>query len=256
MDMKLGGRVALVTGSSQGIGRAVALQLGAEGARVAVTYHQHREKAEAVVAEIARTGSEAIALPLHLGDSGSIHGAVRAVIERFGQVDILVNNAVEWSARLPWAMPRFEEVPEEEWRSTIRSNVEGAYAAVQAVVPSMRARGWGRIVSVSSGVALDGVPGASAYGAAKAALHGMTSSLARELGPAGILVNVVVPGLTLLSRLETALPAAVREQRAKAYPIGRLLPPEEVAPTIVFLCSGANTAVTGEIVRASGGRPS
>lgn len=255
MDLLLGGRVALVTGSSQGIGRAVAIQLGRERARVAVTYHQQREKAEAVVDEITRGGGEAFAVALDLGSIASVQQAAAAVLDRFGQVDVLVNNAVRWEGRMPWEMPQFEDVPAAEWQECIRANVDGAYAAIQAVVPSMRARGWGRIVNVSSGVALDGVPGAGPYGAAKAALHGLTSTLARELGPAGILVNVVCPGLTLTDRVLASLPPAVAEQRAKAYPVRRLLPPEEVAPTIVFLCSGLNTAVTGEIVRASGGRP-
>jgi 3-oxoacyl-[acyl-carrier protein] reductase len=117
----------------------------------------------------------------------------------------------------------------------------------------MRARGWGRIVNVSSGVAVDGVPGTGPYGAAKAAMHGLTRTLAKELGPVGILVNVAMPGVTLTERMADALPPAIREQRASTSPIRRLLAPEEVVPTIAFLCSAANTAVTGEIIRASGG---
>jgi 3-oxoacyl-[acyl-carrier protein] reductase len=111
----------------------------------------------------------------------------------------------------------------------------------------------GQIVNVSSGVAVDGVPGTGPYAAAKAALHGLTRTLSKELGPAGVLVNVVMPGVTLTERMAAALPATVRQQHEQASPIRRLLPPEEVVPTIVFLCSGANTAVTGEIIRASGG---
>ena len=124
---------------------------------------------------------------------------------------------------------------------------------MQAVLPSMRARGWGRIVNVSSGVAVDGVPGTGPYAAAKASLHGLTRTLSKELGPAGILVNVVMPGVTLTERMAAGLPPALREQREQQSAIRRLLPPEEVVPTILFLCSAANTAVTGEVVRASGG---
>src|SRR5207247_1844223 len=121
------------------------------------------------------------------------------------------------------------------WRPVFEANLEGHYAAIQAVLPSMRARGWGRIVNVSSAIAVDGLPGAGPYGAAKAALHGLTRTLARELGPAGILTNVVMPGFTLTeSNLERA-PAALREQVAQASPIRRLLTPAEVVPTIVFL---------------------
>lgn len=255
--MKLGleGRIALVTGASQGIGKAVALQLAAEGARVALTYRSEREKAASVATQIAAFGGEALALQLELGSIESVKAAVAATLERFGQLDILVNNAVRWSSYLPWQAPRFEDIPPAEWRSVVHDNVDGTFAAIQAAVPSMRARGWGRIVNVSSGVALDGVVGASPYAAAKSALHGLTAVLARELGREGILTNIVVPGVTLTERLSELITPEIQEQRGKAYPIGRLLPPEEVAPTIVFLCSAANTAVTGEIIRASGGRP-
>lgn len=255
--MKLGieKKVALVTGGSQGIGRAVALQLAAEGVRVALTFRSEREKAAEVVREIEQGGGEALALEMDLSSIASVKGAVAAVLARFGQLDILVNNAVRWSEKIPGQAPRFEDYALSEWQGVVHDNIDGAIAAIQAALPSMRARGWGRIVNVSSGVALDGVVGAGPYGAAKAALHGLTACLAREVGPHGILTNVVVPGLTLTDRMGALLPPNAQEQRGKAYAIGRLLPPEEVAPTIVFLCSSANTAVTGEIVRASGGRP-
>jgi len=255
MQLGIDGRVALVTGGSQGIGRAVALQLAAEGARVALTYRSEREKADAVVAEIAAMGGQGLALAMDLGSIGSVQAAVAATVERFGRLDILVNNAVRWSEQLPWDAPRFEDIPLAEWQGVIHDNLDGCFAAIQAAVPGMRARGWGRIVSISSGVALEGVAGAGPYGAAKAALHGLSAVLARELGGAGILSNVVVPGFTVTEKMRALAPPELLVQRGKAYPVGRLLPPEEVAPTIVFLCSAANTAVTGEVVRASGGRP-
>ncbi|KYF93757.1 hypothetical protein BE20_08435 [Sorangium cellulosum] len=126
----------------------------------------------------------------------------------------------------------FEDIPLEEWQGTLHDNVDGAFAAIQAAVPSMRARGWGRIVNVSSGVALDGVVGAGPYAAAKSALHG--------------------PGLTVTDRMSARASPDMLAQRGKAYPVGRLLRPEEVASTIVFLCSAANTAVTGEIMGTGG----
>lgn len=256
MDLNLAGRVALITGGSQGIGRAVAIQLGREGARVALTYRHERAKAEEVVSTIEGAGGEAICVPMDLEALETVRDAAVAATKRWGSVDVLVNNAVLWGDRKPWDMPLFEDVPQAEWQRVFRANFEGAYAAIQAVLPSMRARNWGRIVNISSGVALDGVSGGSPYGAAKAGLHGLTNTLARELGPMGVLINVVVPGATLTEHMTEALPPAIREQREKAYPIRRLLPPEEVAPTIVFLCSALNTAVTGEVIRASGGRPS
>ncbi len=246
-------RVALVTGSSQGIGRAAALAFAREGARVGVTYHEHRDKAEAVVNAIRKGGGDALAVKLDLGSTASIGEAIARIIERWSRLDILVNNAVSWGKRGPREMPLFEKLPPAEWRAVLRTNVEGHYAAIQAALPSMRARRWGRIVNVSSGIAVDGMSGAGAYGAAKAALHGLTRTLSLELGPAGILVNVVMPGLTLTEGMTARVPAAFLKARAKASPIGRLLGPEEVVPTIVFLASAANTAVTGEIIRASGG---
>jgi 3-oxoacyl-[acyl-carrier protein] reductase len=253
MDLGLKDRVVVVTGGSQGIGRAAALSFAAEGARVAITYHSEKDKAEAVVQAIERGGGQALAVPLDLAAPETIHASIRQIIERFSQVDVLVNNAVQWGTRLPWAMPPFEELPGDEWRALLRANTEGAYTAIQAVLPSMRARGWGRIVNVSSGIAVDGMPGSGPYAAAKAALHGLTRTLSKELGPIGVLVNVVMPGFTLTEKNAARIPAVHREQVEKVSPIRRLLGPEEVVPLITFLCSPLNTAVTGEIIRASGG---
>ncbi len=253
MDLGLAGRVAVVTGSSQGIGRATALLFGSEGARVVVTYHRERDKALAVVDEIERDGGEAVAIQLDLASTGSVSQAVDAPLERWGQVDVLVNNAVYWGDRVPWDVPLFEDLAPEEWRAYFRVNFEGAYSAVQAVLPSMRSRGFGRIVNVSSGVAADGFPGTAPYGAAKAALHGLTKTLSKELASVGILVNVVMPSATRTERMVAMLPAQALEMSAQASPLGRLPSPDEVAAAIVYLCSGANTAITGEVVRVGGG---
>jgi 3-oxoacyl-[acyl-carrier protein] reductase len=253
VDLGLKERVAVVTGGSAGIGKAAAILLGTEGARVGVTYHTRRDRAEAVVTQIREGGGDAQAVSLDLSSIESIHAAVNAILDAFGRIDILVNNAVDWGNRLPLNPPAFEDIPPDEWRARMRANAEGAYAAIQAVLPSMRARGWGRIVNVSSGIAVDGMPGAGPYAAAKAALHGLTRTLSKELGPAGILVNVVMPGATLTERNVAWMPAALLQRIAEQSPIRRVLTPEEVVPMIAFLCSAANTAVTGEIVRASGG---
>jgi 3-oxoacyl-[acyl-carrier protein] reductase len=253
MDLGLKGRVAIVTGASRGIGRAAALSLGREGAAVAVTYHHETAMADGVVHEIESAGAEALAVRLDLTSPETIHGAVEAVLTRWGRIDVLINNAVQWGTRLPFDMPPFERIPIDEWRNLLRANVEGAYTAIQAVLPSMRERSWGRIVNVSSGIAVDGLAGAGPYAAAKAALHGLTRTLAKEVGPNGILVNVVMPGFTLTERNLERIPAAIRERAAEASPIRRLLGPQEVVPVLVFLSSAVNTAVTGEIIRASGG---
>jgi 3-oxoacyl-[acyl-carrier protein] reductase len=253
MDLGLAERVALVTGSSQGIGRATAGLLAREGARVAVTYRNHRDKAEAAAADIRSAGGDALVVFLDLADDASISGAVEAILARWGRLDILVNNAVQWGTRVPGSIPPFEELPAAEWRAILRANIEGHYLAIQAAVPAMRRRGWGRIVNVSSGLARDGMPGGSPYTAAKSALHGMTRTLYKELAPAGILVNVVMAGLTLTDRAREVLPPALLERAAESSPIRRLPGPAEVAATIAFLVSAANTTVNGEILLSSGG---
>lgn len=255
MNLGLEDRVVVVTGSSRGIGKAAALAFGREAARVVVTYREQRDQAEAVAAQIRGDGGDAFAVALDLGSTASVRAGFAAVMERWGRIDVVINNAVQWGSRPPWEAPRFEDVPADEWQPVLRANIEGHYAAIQAAVPAMRERQWGRIVNVSSAVVVDGLPGAGAYASAKAALHGLTRTLSKELGPAGILVNVVMPGLTLTERNRAGLGQRpeLLAQLEQASPIRRLLPPEEVVPAIVFLGSAANTAVTGEVVRASGG---
>jgi 3-oxoacyl-[acyl-carrier protein] reductase len=252
MDLGLAGRVALVTGSSSGIGRATAELFGRERVNVAVTYCHNRNGAEQTVSCVRAGGGDAWVVQYDLGSAESIRTAVAAVVERWGRVDILVNNAVAWGMRVPSQAPPFERLSPLEWRDGLRTNIEGAYATTQAVLPSMRRQQWGRIVNVSSLAAGDGLIGAGWYSAAKAASHGLTRTLAREVGRDGILVNVVMPGMTMTDRV-TALPADVQERAAAASAIGRVLAPAEVARVIVFLCSAANDAVTGQVVRTAGG---
>ena len=255
MDLGLSGRVALVTGGSRGIGAATARLFGLEGARVALSYCSNRDAAESVADDIRRRGGEACVTRLDLRDADSIRGAADAVTARWGGIDILVNNAVDFVSMPDAPLGAFEKASACDWQSLLRTNIEGTYVAVQSAVPSMRSGGWGRIVNVSSVAATDGMPGFAWYGAAKAALHGLTRTLAKELGPAGVLVNCVMAGPTLTDRVVQHMPASRLERLGRALPIRRLPCPEDMATTIVFLCSAANRTITGEIVRASGGRP-
>jgi 3-oxoacyl-[acyl-carrier protein] reductase len=253
MDLGLKGRTALVTGSSSGIGRATAEILGREGVNVAVTYLTNRSGAECVATRIHESGGDAHVVSFDLAAIESIRAAIETVLTRWGRIDILVNNAVAWGLRAPSQAPPFERLPPAEWREGLRTNIEGTYATIQAVLPSMRQAKWGRIVNVSSLAAEDGLSGAGWYSAAKASLHGLTRTLAREVGGDGILANVVMPGLTLSERVSKYVPAAARQRTVAATPIGRLLEPADIASVVVFLCSAANTAITGQVVRASGG---
>jgi 3-oxoacyl-[acyl-carrier protein] reductase len=253
VDLGLSSRVAFVTGSSQGIGSAIARLFAREGARVAISYRNNRDKALALAAEIEAEGGETIVVAYDLASRESIRSAVAEVAARWGGVDCLVNNAVEWESGAPRSQPAFEQLPEAEWNSQLQANLGGVVTTIQAALPFMRKRRWGRIVSISSGVAVDGMPGAGIYGAAKSALHGLTRSLFKELGPDGILVNVVMAGFTLTERVRERFPASQLDEQAAQAPLRRLPTPSDVAPTVVFLASAANTTVTGEIIRASGG---
>jgi NAD(P)-dependent dehydrogenase (short-subunit alcohol dehydrogenase family) len=247
MDLQFDDRVAIVTGGSRGIGRATALLLAREGARVAITYRSGADDAAAVV---ARAPERMLAVPLDLADATSIQAAATTVLDRWGRVDLLVGNALDTTGLTLWPPTPFEDVAAADF---FRANVDGPFAVAQAVVPAMRAQNFGRIVLVSGTSGVDGQPGAAPLSAAKAALHGLTRTLAKELGPAGVLVNAVLPSTTLTEHIAALLPAGVRAAREQASPIRRLLTPEEIAPSIAFLGSPANTGVTGELIRVSGG---
>jgi NAD(P)-dependent dehydrogenase (short-subunit alcohol dehydrogenase family) len=254
VDLGLQGRAVIVTGGSNGIGAAIARAYGAEGADVAVAYHQNRDAAEEVAAEAGKGGGRAITVHHDLADPASAEALAATALAEFGRIDVLVNNAVNWGSARPNFNRHSEEVPAEEWLPVVRDNLEGTMHATRAVLPAMRARGWGRLVHISSDLAVNGMPGSVYYPAAKAAMHGMNRSLAWELGPVGILTNVVMPGATLTDRMMAALPQEMRDHAVTLTPAGRLNTPEEVAATVVFLGSAANAAITGEAIKASGGR--
>lgn len=253
METDLAERVVLVTGSSSGIGRAIAHGFGAEGARVAVTYHSDERGAANTAAEISELGGDARTVQYDLLDDASIGAAIRSVVDEWGRIDVLVNNAVVWARTSPGDAPAFEDVAPADWRRLVRGNLEGAFLATQRVVPHMRENGWGRLVFVSSNLVRDGLPGSAPYAAAKAGLHGLSNTLAAELAPEGILTNVVLPGMTLTERGRTAIPPEVREAVAAETPTGRLTTPADVANLVVFLGSDRNGHVNGEAIPVTGG---
>jgi 3-oxoacyl-[acyl-carrier protein] reductase len=199
------------------------------------------------VAQIEDAGGTAVALRLALEDPDSIDAAVAAATEAFGGVDVLVANAVQWPTQRA-AEGRFENLAPGYWRAMIGANVEGTVATIAAALPSMRERGWGRVVLVSSSVADEGVPGPSPYGVSKSAYHGIARQLAWDAGRDGILVNVIGTGFTVTERNLERFPDPVRAAVAANTPSRQLSRPEDVARLIVFLGSEANSNITGETV--------
>jgi acetoacetyl-CoA reductase/3-oxoacyl-[acyl-carrier protein] reductase len=241
------GRVALVTGGSRGIGRAIALGLAAAGARVALTYRRRAPDARAVVDEVRAAGGEAIALPLAVEERESVRRAVAEARSRLGPLAVLVNNAAVAQEK------PFAAITDADWDMVLGVNLRGAFACAQEALPDMRAQGWGRIVNVASIGGQWGGQNQVHYAAAKAGLIGLTRSLARLYSGEGITANAVAPGLveTEMTAAELASPAG--RAKAAAIPLGRVATPEEVAAVVVFLASEAARYVTGQTVSVNGG---
>jgi 3-oxoacyl-[acyl-carrier protein] reductase len=235
----LTGKVALVTGASRGIGRAIAIALGEAGAKVAVNYRERQAAAEAVCAEIRRRGGRALALKADVSRTEAV-AQMHAVIElELGPVDILVNNAGIVSAKpLP-------EITEADWDEMLAVNLKSAFLVTQQVLPGMRARGWGRIIFLSSVAAQTGGVTGPHYAASKAGLLGLTHSYARHLVKEGITVNAISPAL-IATDMATAIQA-----RPDLIPVGRFGVPEEVAAVAVILAK--NGYITGQTLNVNGG---
>lgn len=248
MDLGLKGKTVLVTGASSGIGRAIAVAFASEGASVAITFRSNQAGAAATAGEVESLGAAATTFQLELGDEQSINDAVSGVVTRYGPVDVLVNNAVEWPG-WPADGETFETAPPARLRRSLRANLEGPYLLSRAVAGAMRAQGWGRIVHVSTGLVEDGFAGSTAYTVAKAGLHTLAKVMSCELASSGILTNVVMAGFTPADK---PVPEAVIRQAAGAAAIQRITRPREVAELVVFLCSACNTNITGEAIRADG----
>jgi len=249
MDLKLKDKVALVTGGSRGLGKAVSLGLAAEGAKVAVNYRTHGDEAEAVVAEIRREyGVDAMIVEADVADEAEVKEMFRLTEEAFSRVDILVNNA----AVCPTC--RVEELTEEEWTRTLQVNLTGTFLACREMVRRLLAAGRpGRIVNVSSTAAfLGSTTGRAPYDASKGGVISFTVSLAREVAPHGIAVNAVAPGMIRTDMTAETLKANEQKYLAR-IPLGRIADPAEVADVVVFLASPAASYMTGATVNVSGG---
>jgi len=238
-------RVALVTGASQGIGRATSLALAAAGARVIVAA-RNREKLAAVVQEIEAAGGQALAVGMDVADAEQVKAGFRQGVERFGRLDILVNNAAITRDGLAVRMKP------DDWESVLRTNLTGAHLCIQQALAVMLRQRHGRIINISSVVAETGNAGQANYVAAKAGLIGLTRAIAAEVASRSITVNAVAPGF-IVSPMTDALPQKVKEELVARIPLGRMGQDTEVAAAIVFLASDEAGYVTGHVLDVNGG---
>ena len=252
MELGLREATVLVTGGSNGIGTAIARAFVEEGSRVATTYFSDADAGERVVEEALQRGGQAMAMPYDLADPGGADSIVDQVLARWGRLDVVIANAVRWPI-LPNGQQLLADADPPAWRHAVRVNLEGTTALLRRAALEMMTAGAGRIVVVTTEVAEVGMAGATAYSTAKAGLHGLVASLRWELGPRGILINMISPGFNLTPRNLANFPDEVREQVRRRTPTGRLSTPEDAAPTVVFLASQANRNITGEFISVSGG---
>ncbi|HVL27942.1 MAG TPA: 3-oxoacyl-ACP reductase FabG [Acidimicrobiales bacterium] len=242
-------RIALVTGGSRGIGRACAVALAGDGLRVAITYGRDDAGAAETVAAAGAAGGEgrAMAVKADVGDPAAVDAAFSRVEEAWGgKVEVLVANAGINRDGLVLRMT------DDQWDDVVRTNLTGAFHAVRRAVPGMVRARWGRIVTMSSVVAMSGLPGQVNYAATKAGLVGFTRSLARELASRNVTANVVAPG-PIVTAMTDALADARREEMRAQVPMGRWGTAEEVAAVVAFLCSDGASYVSGAIVPVDGG---
>jgi 3-oxoacyl-[acyl-carrier protein] reductase len=245
MMANLQGRIALVTGASQGIGRACALELARAGATVALAARNHAKLA-AVAAEIEAAGGQAAAFALDVSSEESIKAGAKAILAQFGKVEILVNNAGITRDGLMLRMKRAD------WDDVLGTNLTGAFLLTQALLSPMLKNRWGRIVNISSVVGRTGQAGQANYAASKAGLIGLTRSMAREFASRGITVNAVAPGY-----IETPMTAVLddkqRELMMTVIPLGRPGTDQDIANAVAFLASDSASYITGHVLDVNGG---
>jgi NAD(P)-dependent dehydrogenase (short-subunit alcohol dehydrogenase family) len=260
----LQGKVALVTGAARGIGRAIAIALAEAGADVAVAdlhpepfrgerYYRLRERwsgseeEESTAEAVRKRGHRSAQLAVDVADMTSVESGVAACERELGPVDVLVNNA-----GIVNNLARIAQMTPEAWSHEIQVNLTGAFHCVRAIVPKMAERGWGRVVNIASGAAVQPGLGQPAYAASKAGLVSLTRSVAQEFGRRGVTANAVLPGL-IATPLVQSMPQHLRDQAAAAIPVGRLGKPEEIASLVAYLALPAAGFITGVAIPCDGG---
>jgi 3-oxoacyl-[acyl-carrier protein] reductase len=238
-------KAAVVTGASQGIGRATALALAEAGAKVVVAA-RNEEKLEELAGAIADAGGEAFALKMNVADAEQVKAGFKQVIEKFGRLDILVNNAAVTRDGLAMRMKK------DDWDAVLQTNLTGAHLCIQQALPTMMKARAGRIINISSIVAQMGNAGQANYVAAKAGLIGLTKAIAIEIASRGITVNAVAPGF-IETPMTDVLPDKVKEELKVRIPLGRMGSARDVAAAIVFLASDEAGYITGHVLNVNGG---
>jgi 3-oxoacyl-[acyl-carrier protein] reductase len=246
MSRPLEGKVAIVTGASRGIGRAIALELARRGAQVVVNYNRSAEAAAEVVASIEAAGGQATAVQADVSDFEQAGRLIQAGLEAFGQIDILVNNAGTTRDQLLMLLK------EEDWDDVLRINLKSIFNCCKAAARPMVRRRQGRIVNITSVSGIVGQGGQTNYAASKAGIIGFTKSLAKELGPRSITVNCVAPGF-VPTDLTADLPEDLLQKAIEVTPLRRLGRPEEIAYAVAFLASDEASFITGETLTVDGG---
>jgi 3-oxoacyl-[acyl-carrier protein] reductase len=246
MSGKLNGQVALVTGASRGIGRAIAERLAAEGALVVINYVQNQAAAESAKAAIESAGGRADLARFDIANGAEVTSAIAKIQEQHGKIDILVNNA---GLAIDNLLLRLKE---EEWDQVLGVNLKGVFLCTKAVTRSMLRQRSGRIINLTSVVAQTGNPGQSAYTAAKAGVIGLTKTMAKELASRSITVNAVAPGF-IETDMTGTLPEEVKTGYLSLIPVGRWGSTAEVAETVVFLASPLAGYITGQVINVNGG---
>jgi 3-oxoacyl-(acyl-carrier-protein) reductase len=242
----LKGKVAVVTGGSRGIGRAIALAMAESGAEVAIDFVAHKDAAEEVCCEAEQFGVRARSFQANVADAAQVDQMAADVASALGPVSILVNCAGITRDK------SFVKMTREMWDEVIAINLGGVFNVTHAFLPSILERGWGRIINISSVVGQAGNFGQANYAASKGAMIAFTMTLARELGRKGVTVNAVAPGF-IDTDMTHDLPDAVKEQVVAMTPVGRMGRPEEVAAAAVFLATPAASYITGQVIAVNGG---
>jgi 3-oxoacyl-[acyl-carrier protein] reductase len=247
-DTALTGKVALVTGGSRGIGRAIAVALGRRGARVIINYAARADAAREAAAAVEAAGGQAAIAAFDVADAAAVTDAIKAIGKDCGGLDILVNNA---GVAINGLLLRFSD---EQWQKTLAVNLGGAFHCIRAAASLLlRAKAAGRIINITSVVGESGNAGQAAYAASKAGLIGLTMSTARELASRGITCNAIAPGYIETDMTAEHLPEAQRTRLLESIPLGKIGQPEDVADAAAFLAGPEAAYITGQVLRVNGG---